>query len=164
LTSGVHPSPKLYLCFSLKTGIISANRQILNLLLDFIDSFFSKDEVNEIWLTFPDPQLKKPRKRLTSARFLNMYKSFLKEGGHIHLKTDNKDLYEYSLEMARLNDFDIELETNNLYSSQKLDDVLTIKTYYEKMWLEQGLTIHYLRFKLNGNHVIEELPEIKKQQ
>jgi tRNA (guanine-N7-)-methyltransferase len=130
--------------------------------IDFIKSFFSKDEVSEVWITFPDPQLKKARKRLTSARFLNMYKGFLKAGGLIHLKTDNAELFDYTLEIAKLNKFEIEFATNDLYNEKAIDDVLNIETYYEKMWLEQGLNIHYLRFKINGNHVIKELPDSKK--
>ncbi len=128
--------------------------------IDFIDSFFSRDEVSEIWITFPDPQLKKSRKRLTSARFLNMYKSFLKADGLVHLKTDNPELYKYTLAIAEYNKLQIELSTDNLYNLPENEKVLMIKTYYERMWLEQGLSIHYLRFKLNENHAIEEVPEI----
>lgn len=130
--------------------------------IDFIESFFSKDEVSELWITFPDPQLKKARKRLTSAKFLNMYKDFLKPGGLIHLKTDNSDLYNYTLEMANQNNFEVEIATDDLYKERNLDEVLSIKTYYENMWLEQGLNIHYLRFKINSDHDIKELPDRKK--
>ena len=130
--------------------------------IDFIESFFSRDEVGEIWITFPDPHLKKARKRLTSAKFLNMYKDFLRADGVIHLKTDNAELFNYTLEIAKLNKLDVEYSSDNIYGRPLQDKVLDIKTYYEKMWLEKGLNIHYLRFKLNCNHVIKELPDIKK--
>ncbi|MBA7552746.1 tRNA (guanine-N(7)-)-methyltransferase [subsurface metagenome] len=127
--------------------------------IDFIDSFFAENEVNEIWLTFPDPQLKKPRKRLTSSRFLNMYKKFLKTDGCIHLKTDDPELYAYTLSVARQNNLKVEFATDNLYALNFSDQVLSIKTYYEKIWIETGFNIHYMRFKLSGNHVIEEPAE-----
>jgi len=124
--------------------------------IDFINSFFSGNEVSEIWITFPDPQLKKAGKRLTSAKFLNMYKSFLKVEGTIHLKTDSSELYDYTLAIIKRNHLKIEFATNNLYTTHAQDKVLNIKTFYEKMWLEQGLNIHYIRFKFIGNHVIKE--------
>ncbi|MBN2524375.1 MAG: tRNA (guanosine(46)-N7)-methyltransferase TrmB [Bacteroidales bacterium] len=143
---------------ALHNGI--ANVGFIRTRIDFIDSFFSRDEVSEIWITFPDPQLKKNRKRLTSARFLNMYKSFLKADGLVHLKTDNPEFYNYTLTIAEYNKLQIEFSTDNLYTLPEPEKVLMIKTYYERMWLEQELSIHYLCFKLNGDHAIEEVPAI----
>ena len=127
--------------------------------IEFVNSFFSPAEVDEIWLTFPDPQLKKRRnkKRLTAARFLNLYRGFLKDRGIIHLKTDNPILYEYTLELARLNKLSIEFATNNLYGSEYPELVHGIKTFYEKPFIEQGLKIHYLQFRLpSGKNIMEQ--------
>jgi tRNA (guanine-N7-)-methyltransferase len=126
--------------------------------IDFIDSFFSRDEVSEIWITFPDPQLKKARKRLTSARFLTMYKNFLRPEGVVHLKTDSAELYDYTLALAKWNDLEIEYSTKDIYRIPSVSDVLKIRTYYENMWLEEGLPIHYIRFKLNGKDILGEIP------
>lgn len=130
--------------------------------IDFVNSFFSENEVSEIWITFPDPQPKKIRKRLTSAKFLNLYKNFLKADGIIHLKTDNHYLYEYTLELAQHNKLIVDYATENIYDMNIIDDVLNIKTYYEEMWLEDGLDIHYLKFRLKGTNSINELPDAEK--
>ena len=127
--------------------------------IEIVDSFFSPSEVDEIWLTFPDPQLKKRRnkKRLTAARFLNLYRKFLKDNGIIHLKTDNPILYEYTLKLARLNELSIEHATDNLYGSEYRELVHGIKTFYEKQFIEEGLNIHYLQFRLpNGKNIMEQ--------
>ena len=127
--------------------------------IEFVNSFFSPAEVDEIWLTFPDPQLKKRRnkKRLTAARFLNLYRGFLKDRGIIHLKTDNPILYEYTLELARLNKLSIEFATNNLYGVEYPELVHGIQTFYEKQFIEEGLNIYYLQFRLpSGKNIMEQ--------
>jgi len=127
--------------------------------IEFLNSFFSPAEVDEIWLTFPDPQLKKRRnkKRLTAARFLNLYRGFLKDRGIIHLKTDNPILYEYTLELARLNKLSIEFASNNLYGNENPELVYGIQTFYEKQFIEEGLNIHYLQFRLpSGKNIMEQ--------
>lgn len=127
--------------------------------IDFANSFFGADEVEEIWITFPDPQLKKVLKRLTSSRFLNRYKKFLIEGGTVNLKTDSVELYEYTKALAEFNNLTIEKAVEDIYQTDLADDpILSIKTFYEKGWLKDGLTSHYLRFKLDTNEV-KELPE-----
>ena len=136
------------------------NVRFLRTRIEVIDSFFSDNEINEIWVTFPDPQLKKKRKRLTSSRFLNRYSGFLRVGGLIHLKTDNSVLFLYTLKLAEQNNFDILFQTGDLYHSDINDDVLHIKTYYEKGFLEQGMSIHYLCFKLSHETEIQE-PEFE---
>ncbi len=135
------------------------NVGFLRTRIEVIDSFFYQDEINEIWVTFPDPQPKKSRKRLTSSIFLNKYKAFLKPDGPIHLKTDNKELYNYTLSLAKFNDLRIDFATDNLYSSQRINHSTSIKTYYEKKFLDQGLEICYLKFQLFSNRQIEELPD-----
>jgi tRNA (guanine-N7-)-methyltransferase len=125
--------------------------------IEFISSFFGKNEVDEIWLTFPDPQLKKRRnkKRLTAPRFLNSYREFLKDGGIIHLKTDNAVLYNYTLNLARENELPVLVATEDLYGTQK-DLACGIRTFYEEQYIEDGLNIHYLKFKLTGDrHIVE---------
>ena len=126
--------------------------------IEFVKSFFGPDEVDEIWLTFPDPQLKKRRnkKRLTAARFMNLYRGFLRDKGLVHLKTDNSVLYEYTLDLARQNDLKVEYATNDLYGSENAGHVQEIKTFYEKQFIAEGLNIHYLQFRLpNGQNIME---------
>jgi tRNA (guanine-N7-)-methyltransferase len=129
--------------------------------IEFLNSFFSPAEVDEIWLTFPDPQLKKRRnkKRLTAARFLNLYRGFLKDSGIIHLKTDNPILYEYTIELATLNKLNIEFATNDLYGNNYPELVHGIQTFYEKQFIVEGLNIHYLQFRLPSEKNILEQAE-----
>ncbi len=124
--------------------------------IEFIQSVFGRNEVDEIWLTFPDPQLKKRKKRLSSSRFLNSYSRFLTPGGIIHLKTDNKVLYEYTLAIAIENNLPVMIATENLYENVSDDPVLKIRTFYEQQFLDQGLKIHYLKFALPDSKPITE--------
>jgi tRNA (guanine-N7-)-methyltransferase len=132
--------------------------------IEIINKFFAPDEVDEIWLTFPDPQMKKTRKRLTSAIFLNRYRSFLKKNGVIHLKTDSNFQYSYTKAVVHLNGFEIVADTSNLYESEILTETLQIKTFYEKQWLRRGIPIKYLAFKLNETEIREPEVEIKKDE
>ena len=127
-----------------------SNVAFLRTRIEFIKSFFEPGEVDEIWLTFPDPQLKRRRKnkRLTNASFLNSYLEFLKPGGIIHLKTDSHELFEYTVELLEYNKVEILEAMDNLYSGEYKDDILSIKTYYEQKFLEQGINITYLKFQL----------------
>jgi len=127
--------------------------------IGLINSFFGNEEVSEIWITFPDPQLKKYYKRLTSTRFLGYYQKFIKNNGFINLKTDSVELYTYTKKLIELNNIDIIIDTDNLYNSELVDETLSIKTFYEQQWLEQGKPIHYLRFKLNKTQELEEPEE-----
>lgn len=119
--------------------------------INLIEHFFSSNEVQEIWITFPDPQLRqcKENKRLTSPFFLNKYNSFLQNNGVIHLKTDSIELYNYTLEVINANNYNIIFNTNDLYSSELAkDSVLSIKTFYESIWLKQGKKITYIKFQI----------------
>jgi tRNA (guanine-N7-)-methyltransferase len=140
-----------------------ANVAFLRTRIDFIESFFDRDEVEEIWITFPDPQEKKRRqkKRLTGAPFLNRYRNFLVDGGNIHLKTDNLPLYNYTLELVRQNGLVIERHSENLYDEGWDDPAVSIQTYYESGFLSEGATIHYLQFRLPAGKEIRELPDDK---
>jgi tRNA (guanine-N7-)-methyltransferase len=135
------------------------NAGFLRTRIEFIVSFFAPGEVDEIWLTFPDPQLEKKRKRLTAPRFLNTYREFLKDKGIINLKTDNTILYQYTLDIIRYNRLEIIHHTDDLYASSVPDPILSIKTYYESQFLTQNLPIHYIRFRLPYDKNIEEIPE-----
>lgn len=132
--------------------------------IEIISQFFAQNEVAEIWLTFPDPQMKKTRKRLTSTLFFNKYKQFLKKNGIIHLKTDSNFQYTYTSELLKINGFQVLNKTNNLYESEILNDTLKIKTFYEKQWLNRGITIKYISFILNENEFIEPTVEIEKDE
>lgn len=128
------------------------NIRFLRIHIDKIDQFFAPGEVSEIWITFPDPQPQKSRmrKRLTSPKFLNRYKNILAPGGIIHLKTDSQLLHEYTLEVIAEEGHNLLFKTNNLYQQpeNQNDPILGIRTFYESMFLEQGMPITYLKFQL----------------
>ena len=128
--------------------------------IELIASFFAPGEVSEIWITFPDPQMKKTNKRLTSVRFLNLYRRILEPGGIINLKTDSPFLYTYTRELVRLNGLPVEVDTDDLYASGMADDILEIRTFYEQQWLARGLTIKYLRWRLDAGTELQE-PDIE---
>lgn len=116
--------------------------------VDFITQFFGNNEVSEIWLTFSDPQPKKPRKRLTSPLFINRYKKILKDGGIIHLKTDSDLLYDYTLDEIKLNKYTTIIDCEDIHGLLNLEtnDILKIETYYESIWISEGKKIKYLSF------------------
>ena len=134
------------------------NVAFLRTHIEHIESFFEKNEVREIWLTFPDPQLKKRRnkKRLTSARFLNHYSNIIAPGGMIHLKTDNEEMFDYTMEVINHNNLPLLFVTKDLYSEKDIDPVISIKTYYEQQFLDQNIPIKYLCFRLEEGKIIEE--------
>ena len=140
------------------------NVGFLRTQIEIIGQFFGPDEVDEIWLTFPDPQMKKTRKRLTSTFFLKKYKTFLKKEGIIHLKTDSNFQYSYTSALVHLNEFEIIAETGDLYESAILNDTLRIKTFYEKQWLSRGIPIKYLAFRLNDKDWQEPEMEFEKDE
>ena len=122
------------------------NAAFLRTHIELINNFFSDNEVSEIWITFPDPQMKKTNKRLTSTRFMQEYSRILKTDGVIHLKTDSNFLYNYTKEVIKANNIKILFDTENLYDSNPEDEILGIQTYYEQQWLERGLNIKYIKF------------------
>lgn len=138
------------------------NVAFLRTHIEMIDSFFDGGEVDEIWITFPDPQMKKTRKRLTSTRFIDLYRKILRPGGVIHLKTDSPFLYTYTTIMLEANPLALEIVkgTDNLYANPEgVDDILDIKTHYERQWLDRGLSIKYVSFRLAENTPLTE-PEV----
>ncbi len=122
------------------------NAAFLRTHIEMIRFFFAENEVSEIWITFPDPQMKKTNKRLTSPRFMKEYSHILKENGIIHLKSDSSFLYTYTREMIRVNRLELLTDTDDLYHSGIEDEMLEIRTFYEQQWLSRGLSIKYLRF------------------
>lgn len=118
--------------------------------IEFITSLFSANEISEIWITFPDPQIKRVRKRLTGTLFLDRYKLFLKPDGIIHLKTDSQYLHQYTLASARQNKLTVLEANNNIYGSGRADDILSVKTFYETHYIKRGLPITYMAFKIDS--------------
>lgn len=126
------------------------NVAFLRTQIDKINQYFSKNEVDEIWITFPDPHLRKSkaRKRLTHPKFLRLYKQFLKPGGLIHLKTDSPDLYRFTKTVIKLDGLKIISDINDIYKSEKIKDELKIKTHYENLDIAKSNTVFYLCFTL----------------
>jgi tRNA (guanine-N7-)-methyltransferase len=152
------------------------NVAFLRTNIEFINSFFSPDEIDEIWITFCDPQMKKATKRLTSTYFMQRYQRMLKSGGLIHLKTDSPFLYTYTKEMLRLNPYPVLADTDDLYGNESsiinhqssiinlkssiFDDARALQTHYEKQWLDRGMKIKYLAWQLTPLTSFEE-PDIE---
>jgi len=116
--------------------------------IDHLEHYFAMGEVSEIWITFPDPQPGKERKRLTSPRFLEKYQKIIKSGGIIHLKTDDWDFYDYTLKVAGEYSHEISVSSAHVYSSGTEGDVVKFQTHYENIWLGIGKKICYLQFSL----------------
>ena len=129
------------------------NVAFLRTNIEIISSFFAKNEVDEIWLTFCDPQMKKATKRLTSTFFMQRYQHIVKPDGLIHLKTDSPFLYTYTCEMLRINSYPVLCNTDDLYAGtlefiDAFEDAITLQTHYEKQWLDRGMSIKYIVWQL----------------
>lgn len=117
--------------------------------IQMITRYFERGEVNEIWITFPDPQLKKPNKRLTAERFLKLYSEVLAPQGLVHLKTDSAELYDFTLNEVLLpSKREVIYHTPDLYHSDFTEEVIEIQTFYESMYLKEGKPITYIKFRL----------------
>ena len=147
---------------SLREGM--TNVAFLRTNIEIIDRFFAPGEVDEIWITFPDPQMKKVTKRLTSTAFLQRYASFLKPDGIVHLKTDSNFLYTYTDALVKVNNLPVEVNNTDIYGSSEefrmQNSELNIRTYYEQQWLDRGLTIKYIKFHLPQGVTLQE-PDIE---
>ncbi len=129
------------------------NVAFLRTRIEQLSLFFDGNEVDEIWITFPDPFLRKGKenRRLTSANFLNQYPKLLKKGGLVHLKTDDPTLYEYTLEvLAEQKNYTLLYHDDDIYAKPLPMPELEIKTFYEKQHLAAGKTIKYIRFRLDA--------------
>ena len=124
------------------------NVAFLRIQIENILDYFNEGEIDEIWITFPDPQPQDSRekKRLTFPAFLNRYKLVLKPGGYVNLKTDNDQLYAYTNEKVAELNLPVHKNTDHLYTSDLVDEVLSIKTYYEKKYLLHDKNINYIQF------------------
>lgn len=136
------------------------NAAFLRTNIEIIDRFFAPGEVSEIWLTFSDPQMKKATKRLTSTYFMERYRKFLVPGGLVHLKTDSNFMFTYTKYMIEANQLPVEFMTDDLYHSGMDDDILSIRTYYEQQWLDRGLNIKYIKFRLPQEGELKE-PDVE---
>ena len=140
------------------------NVAFLRTNIEIIERFFAQDEVQEIWLTFSDPQMKNPRKRLTSTYFMQRYRKFLVDEGVIHLKTDSNFLFTYTTYMVEKNHLPVLLSTKDLYSEapdrQEFSEARAIQTYYESMWIARGLSIKYMKWQLRRTGELEE-PDVE---
>ena len=127
------------------------NVGFLRIQIETILDYFAPGEVDEIWITFPDPQpqISREKKRLTSPRFLDKYKVLLKPGGFINLKTDNDGFHAYTAEKIAATNLNLHIKTEDLYHSDFADEVLSIKTYYEKKYLKENKNINYLKFSFD---------------
>ena len=126
------------------------NVAFLRIQIDRINEFFKQDEVSEIWITFPDPQLRisKSKKRLTHPKFLRLYQQILQPGGRIHLKTDSPNLYAFTKRVIDLYGCLLHEETDDVYTQQHITPELGIKTHYESLDIAGSKKVHYISFSL----------------
>jgi tRNA (guanine-N7-)-methyltransferase len=134
------------------------NVAFLRTNIEMLTHFFAPNEVAEIWITFPDPQMKKATKRLTSTYFMQRYAQLLQKNGLIHLKTDSPFLYTYTQAMVKENKYPLLVDTADLYNTDQISGIVNresdieearaLQTHYEKQWLDRGLTIKYIKWQL----------------
>lgn len=139
------------------------NVAFLRTQIDKVTDYFNTNEVSEIWITFPDPQLRlsKIKKRLTHPRFLRLYQKFLRQGGLVHLKTDSPDLYNFTKTVINLYGLDLLVDYEDVYSTANLTDELKIKTHYEALDIAQSNRVHYLQLKIDKTLPIEKDETLK---
>jgi tRNA (guanine-N7-)-methyltransferase len=147
---------------SIQQGLL--NVAFLRTQIQKLPDYFAKDEVAEIWITFPDPQLRagKAKKRLTHPRFLRLYQQILSANGVVHLKTDSPDLYTFTKTVIDMAGLDLVRDIDDVYAMETVDDYLSIQTHYEKLDIAKSNRIHYLQFRLD-KPVSEGLEEQLKQ-
>ena len=145
-----------------------ANAGFLRTQIEKLADYFVDGEVDEIWITFPDPQLRvsKAKKRLTHPRFLRLYQQIIKPGGCVHLKTDSPDLYHFTKKVAELYGLTVIEDSDNVYAGSNVKEELKIKTHYESLDIAQSKKIHYLKFTLPATikNIDEQLQEILRNE
>ncbi len=157
-----------------------SNVAFLRTRIEFINSFFDTDEVEEIWITFPDPHTggRNSNKRLTSPWYLNSYRMFLKDKGFVHLKTDNDELFDFTLKLVETNNLELVFATTDLHSGNNktelaqafrkkfpgpvlsgsfAEEILSIRTHYENLFIQSGSNINFLSFRLDKNKVVKDV-------
>ena len=142
------------------------NVAFLRIQIDRISEFFGTGEISDIWVTFPDPQLRisKAKKRLTHPKFLRLYQQLLQPGGKIHLKTDSPDLYQFTKKVIELYGCIIHKDIDNLYAEAHISPELAIKTHYEQLDIAQSNRVHYICFSLPAQLLGRELDAILQEQ
>jgi tRNA (guanine-N7-)-methyltransferase len=148
------------------------NIAFLRTRIEFINSFFTEDEIDEIWITFPDPHSgpKNSNKRLTSPWFLNIYRNFLKNNGSVHLKTDNTELYNFTIRTVAFNNLEVISATEDLHEAALTinnnipHDILSIRTHYENLFMNKGQKINFISFRLNKEKIIENASSKAKKE
>jgi tRNA (guanine-N7-)-methyltransferase len=137
------------------------NVAFLRTQIDKLTDYFGANEISEIWITFPDPQLRfsKMKKRLTHPKFLRLYKSILQKDGIVHLKTDSPDLHNFTKTVIHLYKLKTIEDKDDLYKEENISKALTIKTHYESLDIAQSNKVHYLAFELNA-----DVPKEKDEQ
>lgn len=140
-----------------------ANAAFLRTSIELLDRFFAPGEVAEIWITFPDPQMKKATKRLTGTRFCDLYSRVLAPGGAVNLKTDSPFLYTYTKAMLAENSLTAEADIADLHNpaSGAPTELTEIRTYYESQWIDRGLSIKYLRWRLPADGAPLREPDVE---
>ena len=140
-----------------------SNVAFLRIEIDQLADYFKSNEVSEIWITFPDPQLRvsKAKKRLTHPKFLRIYKSVILPTGLIHLKTDSPDLYHFTKTVINLYGLKLLADKEDIRTDEFLSDDLKIKTHYESLDIAKSNRIHYLQFQLNDNIPAEKDAQLK---
>ena len=137
-------------------GVKSINEEniltaaVLRTHIEWLNQFFADQEVDDIWVTFPDPQpqLTRENRRLTNSRFISLYRQVLKSNGYLHLKTDNIGLFQYTVDQLKNEQGTMEICTYDLYHDTPVGFNLSIQTTYEKIFMKKGFPIHYLKFKM----------------
>lgn len=146
------------------------NVAFLRIQIDQANEYFAKDEVAEIWITFPDPQgrISKAKKRLTHPKFLRIYQQFLKPGGYIHLKTDSPELYKFTKQVTTMYGCLLHEDHEDLYKQDNIPEELKIKTHYESLDIAESNRVQYLKFslpeQLPGKEKDEELKQLLKHE
>ncbi|HRH58946.1 MAG TPA: tRNA (guanosine(46)-N7)-methyltransferase TrmB [Chitinophagaceae bacterium] len=140
------------------------NAAFLRIQIDAIADYFSPGEVSEIWITFPDPQLRfsKIKKRLTHPKFLRLYKNILADNGVVHLKTDSPQLYAFTKSVIELYGLQLLADEDDVHNSEMINEELKIKTHYEQLDIAGSNKIHYLKFKINKELPADKDAELKK--
>ena len=128
--------------------------------IEIIDRLFAQGEVSEIWLTFPDPQMKKFTKRLTSSLFLARYRNILSSDAVVHLKTDSNFMFTYTKYITEVNNLSVLECIDDVHGQDEVSDIMQIRTYYESQWLSRGITIKYIAFNLPAKDKYEE-PDVE---
>ena len=132
-----------------------SNVAFIRTRIEFIESLFAENEISQIWITCPDPQIKRAKKRLTGTLFLKRYFNFLKSDGIVNLKTDSRFLHEYTLALVKQNNLPLIEANTDIYGSGRADEILSIKTFYEAHYLKRGFPITYMAFRIDKNELAE---------